>query len=719
MGWHDPRCTREVGSVRWVRIYVGGMLAALGVWAGSPAMAVRVPDHAMLHGRVTDSDGRPLAAAFINVSDGQGRTLGNTQSGQDGRYQVSVAPTEVYNVWAGKTDNYLFRYIPETKGTQNFTADFCLRPGGNIIIAAYDAAGRRLNNGEFRRVSAARVFLTDVADKPTAGVFAAVHSDVSDWQWDKAWPAVIVVPGQRYKLLVQWELPQVGKLLFTLDNGGSFYRVDQAGGKLELDLNREIARSSLAALRRDPAAADLTASIAQSERQLLAGEAAMAATPPDTARAVRAFALSVKASLEAHEQLVLAQAAADIERNRKGDVDVTIVDGNGAPLSGVAVAFQQTANDFIFGAHPLGRNGSYDPRLADRMREAGINESYVTARWGLIEPRQGELDWGNIDAYQRPLDQRQAGFGLLGALSLWFTPNEDFFPHFLRSAGFPGLRDAVYRYAFSLAQRYAGSIDIWELNELNLAAANVFHLDWNQRIEIGRVFASAVKAGNPKAQIMSGSLALAYDSPDSQPLSELLGAGLPADMVGLELYQAGVNTDGVGVVGLDLVTIDRLLAQYAAFGKPIVVKEFSAPSAQVDGSSWWHRAWDEGLQAEFATKVYTIAFSKRLLCGITWSWGVSDADAYIQHGGLVDEKMRPKEAYFALQTLLASWRTRGISTTDAAGNVAWRGFAGTYQLTVARDGREVLHTSIHVAEQQRSHFVVRVAGAFQSAGVSE
>jgi hypothetical protein len=247
----------------------------------------------------------------------------------------------------------------------------------------------------------------------------------------------------------------------------------------------------------------------------------------------------------------------------------------------------------------------------------------------------------------------------------------------------------------------------------------VFDLDWNQRIEIGKVFASAVKAGNPKAQVMTGSLALAYDSPDSRPFFELLDAGLPADMVGLELYQAGVNTDGVAVVGLDLVTIDKLLAQYASFGKPIVVKEFSAPSAQVDGSSWWHRAWDEALQAEFATKVYTIAFSKRLLRGMTWSWGVSDTDAYIQHGGLVDEKMRPKTAYFALQRLLASWRTQGSSTTDAAGRVAWRGFGGTYQLTIARDGRERLKMSIHLAEQQRSHFVIRVPGALQSAGLSE
>jgi hypothetical protein len=702
-------CPREVNSVRLGRVLVVAFLLTAAVWASSPIMAAPLSDPVVLHGRVTDDRGVPLAAVFINVSDSQGHTLGHTLTGQDGTYRLGVAAAEAYKVWAGKTDNYLFRYVPETKEAQHLTADFRLQQGANIIIAAHDDTGRRLANGEFRKINAARVFPTNLEDKPAVGAFEAVHSETSDGQWDKAWPALIVVPGARYKLLVQWEVPQVGKLLWTLDNGGTGYRVDQAGGRMELDLSREIARSSLAALRRAAATENATASIEQSQRHLLAGEAALAASPPDTAGAVRAFSRSVKSSLEAHEQLVLARATADIERNRKGDVSVTVVNNIGVPLSDVSVAFQQTASDFKFGSHPLGRNGSYDSRLAAKMREAGINESNVTARWGRLETRDGVFEWDNIDRYQRPQDQKKAGFGLLGGLSLWFSHNEDFSPRYLQSVHFSGLRDAVSRYGHTLARRYAGTIDTWELNELNLEGANVFNLDWNQRIEIGHVFAGAIKAGNPNARIMTGSLALPYDSPRSRSLPDLLLGGLPADIVGLELYQAGVNKEGAGVVGLDLVKIDRLLDQYAAFGKPIVVKEFSVPSAQVEGSSWWHRPWDESLQAEFATKVYTIAFAKRLMGGITWAWGVSDADAFILHGGLVDDQMRPKAAYFALQRLLASWRTHGTNKTDATGTAAWRGFAGTYQVTLTRDGHEMLRTSIQVTEQQYSQFVIRVS----------
>jgi hypothetical protein len=684
------------------------MMLGIAVSSSLPRIASSTQDYVELSGRVTDSDGRPLAATFINVTDGHGRAFGSTNSGGDGFYRVKVPATPAYDVWAGKTDKYLFQYIPQTKSTTDQTANFRLLPGGNIIFAAYGEDGARLNNGAFRGISGKRVFMADLEGNPMPGMFAAVHSEISDWQWEKAWPAAIVLPGHRYKLLVQWEMPDVGKLLFTLDNEGMGYRVDRAGESIELDLNREIARCGLAALRRDEPTTDVAGAIARGDALLRSGEAAMAATPADRAGAVRAFAASVRVSLEAHESQVLANAAADIERYRKGDVDVTVVGPDGAPMHGVTVRYRQTRNDFLFGANPLGRHGSFDPRLAGMMREAGFNGSYITARWGQIEKRPGDFDWGNIDLYQRPESQRHLGYGLLGALSLWFTPNEDFSPPFLHPVGFSDLRDAVSRYAELMARRYAGNIDIWEINELNLEGSNAYHLDWDQRIEIGRAFAAGLRAGNQSARIMNGSLALTYDAPESRSLPDLLRAGLPADLIGIELYQAGVNTDGAAVVGLDLVAIDDVLDQYGAFGKPIVVKEFAVPSAQVEGSSWWHRAWDEKQQADFATKVYTIAFSKPLVEGIVWSWGVIDADAFIQHGGLFDTNSLPKPAYFALRGLLASWRSNGEGKTNGAGRLSWRGFGGSYQVTVSRDGQDVARADVNLAEQKQSHFVIRV-----------
>ena len=689
-----------------------GLVCALAIFASASVAMAR--DTTSLQGRIVDAEGHSVARAYVSVSDAQYRTLGTTHSGADGTYTMKVPPATTYHIWVGKTEGYLFHYIPQTKDTLGDPTGFELKPGANIVIAAYDPGGRRLDNAQFLKATASRVFLTTMTGARGEGTLSAVHTPTSQWNWDKASPALIVVPGARYKIMVQWEVPGVGKLLFALDNDGAGYSVGKVGGKLELNLNLEMASSALAALRRH--GGDVHA-VAESERHLRVGRAALLKSSPDHEMAVREFAQSLRISLAADERAVLARARADIERYRKGEMTISVVDKAGVPVRDAEVVYRQVRNDFDFGANPLGHDGGYDDKVASLMRDAGINQSYLTARWGQIEKQDGVFDWNNIDGYQKPARQMKEGFRLLGALSLWFTHNADFTPAFLQGAGEDRMRDAVDRYGRRLAQRYAGRVHAWEINEFNLEGANAFGLSQKQRVEIARVFARAIKEADPDAKILNGSLALPFDTPDSRDFYDYLRSGVPADIVGLELYQAGVTTDGTKVVGLDLVSIDRLLDRYAAFGKPILVKEFSAPSVQLEGSSWWHRPWDQEQQARFARDVYTIAFSKPLVRGITWSWGVCDQDAYIHQGGLLDRDMRPKKAYYALKSLLASWRSHGRRTTDHNGRVSVRGFGGTYLVGVRVGGRLAVETEVHLTEQKHTRLLVHIPGGGRQAGI--
>ena len=93
--------------------------------------------------------------------------------------------------------------------------------------------------------------------------------------------------------------------------------------------------------------------------------------------------------------------------------------------------------------------------------------------------------------------------------------------------------------------------------------------------------------------------------------------GLPFDAVGLEFYYAGKNQDGYIPPTLDIKALSDLIDLYSYFNKPIFIRELSAPSEQVEGTSKWQgRNCDEDVQAEYLKEVYTMAFNNQLVKGI-------------------------------------------------------------------------------------------------------
>ena len=687
-------------SARALFVLVGLVL----VLAGFPKPAEALVE-TKLFGRVTDVNGLPVSNCYIDASDKNYARLGNTYTNDKGYYELSAPRQEAYHVWVGKTDWYNFSYIPQSRVTASGRNDFKLVPGANIIINAYDAQGNLLRNQSFRQATLSRVFATDMTDIPAHSYFGAVHDEKSNWDWNQAIPAFVVLPQKQYKLHVDLEVPGFGRVMLSADNEGNGYYLSEQGEQITINLNYEMAKSSLAMLRKQ-SDASAAKEIEVSSQHLAAAEAYLQQNPADIKNAVSELNLSLKYSLAAREQLVLTRAKSDIEKYRKGDVQLRIVDAAGKPLSNYAVNFSQVSNGFLFGANPMGGNGSYDAKIAGLMKDAGVNHSYITARWGLIEVQPGKFNWDNIDNYQRIDEQLSCGFKLMGALSLWFSPSSDFSPAYLKDMSFEDLKNNVYNHTYTLVSRYKGKIDTWEINETNLASANALNLTQEQKLEIMKVFDTAAREANPQAKILNGSTALPYEFTDSVPFPTLLNSGVPADIIGLELYYAGVNAEGYSAVGLDLAAVSDLLEFYSTFGKPIYIKELSAPSTHVSGSSWLHQPWDTQTQAEYLEKLYTIAFSKPSVQAITWSWGISDQDAFIVSGGLLDDSSNPKPAYFALKNLLQSWTTSGSGVTNSSGEYSFRGFGGEYNVTIKDPDGRSFSTKIRVTEQQVNSFSI-------------
>jgi GH35 family endo-1,4-beta-xylanase len=133
------------------------------------------------------------------------------------------------------------------------------------------------------------------------------------------------------------------------------------------------------------------------------------------------------------------------------------------------------------------------------------------------------------------------------------------------------------------------------------------------------------------------------------------------------VMEAGVDFDAVGVQiyfpWRDLFAVNKLLDEYARFGKPVHITELGVSSGpwgqQSAQQSWfaWHGPWSERVQADWAEWFYTIAFSRPEIRAITW-WDFSDP-AFIQNGGMLWEDHTPKEMYHRLKALLSGWGYEG------------------------------------------------------------
>ncbi|MBI4295658.1 MAG: hypothetical protein HY667_00930 [Chloroflexi bacterium] len=89
------------------------------------------------------------------------------------------------------------------------------------------------------------------------------------------------------------------------------------------------------------------------------------------------------------------------------------------------------------------------------------------------------------------------------------------------------------------------------------------------------------------------------------------------------------------------------------------------------------------MQAEYLRAASTLFFSKAQVEGIEWAFVAdSSASQFIYYGGLFDEQNMPKKSYYALKRLIKKWTTTGWRLTDSKGQVSFRGFGGTYEITV-------------------------------------
>jgi GH35 family endo-1,4-beta-xylanase len=414
--------------------------------------------------------------------------------------------------------------------------------------------------------------------------------------------------------------------------------------------------------------------------------AGLAAAPP------------VSASAEPDGQEIAARAKAGVESHRQGRGTVTVLDGQGHPVSGARVSVEQLRHDFLFGCNffMFGRCGK--PALEEQYRArfaALFNYCTLPFYWRMYEARRGQPDYEYTDAAEHWT--REHGIACKGHPLVWDDASGS--PEWLPDDGEEIERLSLGRVR-DIVSRYRGRIDIWDVvNEATHLPdrPNATKMaDWARKRGAMAYVAEhlqAARAANPQATF------LVNDYRTDPPYYHLLHGlrGRRAD--GRALFNAiGIQShmhDGVWTPGQTWGTCQT----YRKLDLPIHFTETTIVSAprQAPGGKWGPTtAQGEARQAEETERFYRTLFGHRAVRAITW-WDFSDLQAWRgAAAGWLRNDMSPKPVYERLLRLMkGEWWTKAAGATDAHGRFEARAFFGAHRIAAelpdgGRLSREVL-----------------------------
>ena len=349
-------------------------------------------------------------------------------------------------------------------------------------------------------------------------------------------------------------------------------------------------------------------------------------------------------------------ANARIEQIRKRDARLLIVDVNGTPVPGTAVNIKQIRHRFAFGSAI--NNNISNPNYAAFFRtnfEWAVMEN--ESKWYSNEPSRSNVTYTVADNIVNFCNTN--AITLRGHTLFWAV--DQFVQQWVTNLSDANLRVHLTNRLNSAVNHFKNTFVHWDVNN-EMLHGNYFGNrlgNWvNPWMFIhARSIDPNVKLFVNDYNVVAGNETEAY----KQQILSLLASNAPVN--------------GIGAQGHFGSTINPLLTEsrldsLAELGLPIWISEYD--SANPDAS----------VRADNLEMLYRIAFSKPAVEGVLmWGfWAGSHwrgADAAI-----VNLNWTLNAAGQRYQSLLAEWTTTTNGVADAQGMVDFRGFHGTYDITL-------------------------------------
>lgn len=365
-------------------------------------------------------------------------------------------------------------------------------------------------------------------------------------------------------------------------------------------------------------------------------------------------------------------AAERIEKIRKGDLTVEVLDAFGKPVTDAKVSVRMLRHEFTFGTAIMANllMATNNPDM-DRYRETIAkyfnkivfeNElkwpSWQTNRAGWQQNRSNiiaALDWFNAH-----------NIAVRGHVMIW--PSWENTPGWLRrfEADTNKLRAAIDEHFADQTSVLKGRLDEWDVINESYAHNDVIKV--LGREEMARWFKLA-RTGDPNVKLFYNDYIMFAGSGEGSPSQYFY------DTIRF-LKDQGAPIGGIGEQGHfggSPPSPEKLLATFDRFGRlglPIQISEFD-----IDTS-------DEELKQHYTRDFLTACFSHPSVSGVMM-WGFWEGAHWRPRAALwnKDWSIRPHGQLW-LDLVTKEWRTGADGQTDASGKFFLRGFCGDYEITV-------------------------------------
>jgi endo-1,4-beta-xylanase len=405
----------------------------------------------------------------------------------------------------------------------------------------------------------------------------------------------------------------------------------------------------------------------------------------------------------------------NIEKYRKGDVVITVLDKKGKRVSNVAINIQQQTSEFKFGCNLFVLHQLATPELNHKYEAAFtklFNFATIPFYWAELEPKQDSLRFaeGSVPMWRRiPPDEavawcKQNNITIKGHPILYIKGK--FMPTWISRTDPERLEVLARKRMTQLANRYGKDIAIWDVVNEDVARLKNPQI-WFQ--VPNDYLAWAFKTADslfPKTStlMINDETKTSHDSTQQyvQSIKTLLRQNIRVDGIGIQFHMLLVDKFLEGEV-FTPATMQQAYAELGKLEKPLWITEITVPSNK-----------EHGLQNQetIVSNIYKLWFSEPMMKGITW-WNLGDGTAFGSEntfkGGLLDSAMNPKPAYKVLDQLINhDWKTSLTLKTDSNGEIKFRGFYGGY-LIHAETGK--MKNEIHLevkSENKRTLAILKL-----------